>query len=1015
MAASGAPLSALLPILILAWAGLSVGQAGVNFQPTGDSRPVSCPTPISNYAELHHAVACGGDGCANISCDTILLDTFNAFAYGPPDAGSQLPVLRNVTVTSAGHVLWKMGHDDGDKKAVTVQQGVTLSLKNMTVEANPTVSTEAFLLPAVLTLAGPSSALVLENVTLLTSKDIVREVLEFAEDNLSSRDYRETQLPSGEEAVIIEDYEGPGLAARDVTISHWEFPKRVDAKSLRGQGISDPNRLVVALHNWDVVLADHLDILADLILEPSLFVDKNNKALPPIVIQRNVSVLGQQATHANFAKVPLLDFGLVEGAVKVEGGATVKFENLELLNLALGPMDMHYGFLMWFLDFDRMSSDTTVIIDNSAMVVSCRELEHFEYAVALLNDPLQTLLPPLPNLTLDSSDWNISRSPDGIIMVEKGKAFALEMRHVNLTCRPSHGNLLDVDFMLDSPLETTSTDLGPPSSEAPPVSASSTVNSETSSSSSSVGTSSTLFKVGLGVLVPCIAVLGCLLVWKCRSNMRLKPAARNVQQNDSEKQLKGFDMEGGAEAPEPPPKNKKKSVKHSMSDSFEEDKLDQLPALSHEEGMGRLGHDSLKLTPSAIGGSHATEFIPDILKVSNDIDDKQLVVKELLGQGQNGSVHKGVWRELEVAVKTIVFRGEGNKDFHQQAIREVAITSGLAHPNVVCTYSYDIKRLQPGSLEARVQGLKNKSGVNILDSYVDWKLFIIQEYCEKGTLRVALRDRAFLDPQTEAPDLKSLLEIAMGIAKGMHHIHSKNILHGNLKPSNVLLKSAPETHTRMLAKVADFGLSLKMSGEQTHVSNVQKGDPFYMSREVMEEGSSSKAADIYAFGVVLWEMYMSQLSPSGKVTDEMFQLFPRLPWSCPAMYGVLAAACMHPVPSARPKFSDCMSFLQTLWHQQRLGALTPGSAVSSRERLRDIGDAMVSTSPKLQWGGTPSQPSGGREWMQDPEFQRSLEKSRAHFQKCLAKMPPVFRTIEYEAVYWSGAESSQSPRWHADE
>jgi len=1013
MAACGALLAAFLLILILACANPSAGQAGVNFQPSGNSGPVSCPTPISDFAELHHAVACGGDGCANISCDTILLDNFNGFAYGPPDAGLQLPVLRNVTVTSAGHVLWKMGYANGQEDAVKVQQGVTLSLKNITVEADPTVSIEEFLLPTVMNLAGTDSTLVLENVTLLTSKDIVREVVQFAEDNLFSRDYRETKLPNGEDAIIIEDYDGPGLTAREVTISHWEFPKHVDAKSLRGQGISDPNRLVVALHNWDVVLSDHLDILADLILDESLFAGKDGVDLPQIVIERNVSLLGQQTTHADFAKVPLLDLGLVKGVVKVERGATAKFENLELLNLALGPMDMHYGFLMWFLDFDRTSNKTTVIINNSAMVVSCRELEHFEYAVALLNDPLQTLLPPLPNLTLDSSDWNISRSPDGIIMVEKGKAFGLEMHYVNLTCRPSHGNLLDVDFMLDSPLETTSTDLGPLTSESPSVSTSSTSDSAASSSSSSVGTSSTLFKVGLGVLVPCIMVLGALLVWKCRSNRKLRPTIRNVQHKDSEKELKGYDMEGGAELPEPPVKHKK-TIKRSISDSFDGDELDQLPALSNDEGMGRLGGDSLKLTPSAIGGSHATEFIPDILKVSNDIDDKQLVVKELLGQGQNGSVHKGVWRELEVAVKTIVFRGEGNKDFHQQAIREVAITSGLAHPNVVCTYSYDIKRLQPGSLEARVQGLKNKSGVNILDSYVDWKLFIIQEYCEQGTLRVALREKVFVDPQTEGPDLKSLLEIAMGIARGMHHIHSKNILHGNLKPSNVLLKTAPDTHTKMLAKVADFGLSLKMNSEQTHVSNVQKGDPFYMAREVMEEGSSSKAADIYAFGVMLWEMYMSQLSPIGEVTDEMFRLFPRLPWSCPAMYGVLAAACMHPVPSARPKFSDCMSFLQTLWHQQRLGALTQASAVSPRERFRDTGDAMVSASPRMHWAGMHYQQYSGREWVHDPEYQWTLERRRAHFQKCLAKMPNVFRTIEYEAVYWSEADMSQSPCWHAD-
>lgn len=119
----------------------------------------------------------------------------------------------------------------------------------------------------------------------------------------------------------------------------------------------------------------------------------------------------------------------------------------------------------------------------------------------------------------------------------------------------------------------------------------------------------------------------------------------------------------------------------------------------------------------------------------------------------------GIWRELDVAVKTIVFRGEyDSKDYHQRAIREVAITSGLAHPNVVCTYSYDIKRLQAGIMEAGVAGLKKKAGVNILDSCVDWKLFIIQEYCEKGTLQDALKARAFVDERTGNPDLVCVTE-----------------------------------------------------------------------------------------------------------------------------------------------------------------------------------------------------------------------------------------------------------------
>lgn len=454
-----------------------------------------------------------------------------------------------------------------------------------------------------------------------------------------------------------------------------------------------------------------------------------------------------------------------------------------------------------------------------------------------------------------------------------------------------------------------------------------------------------------------------------------------------------------------------KATKQSLTDSFEmKDQLDQLPSHNSPD-MLKLGAGNLQLSAADMGNPHAAEFIPDILAVSEEIDDKQLVVKELLGQGQHASVHKGIWRELDVAVKTIVFRGEyDSKDYHQRAIREVAITSGLAHPNVVCTYSYDIKRLQAGSLEARVAGLKKKAGVNILDSCVDWKLFIIQEFCEKGTLQAALKARAFVDERTGNPDLESLLEVASGIVKGMHHIHSKNILHGNLKPSNVLLKKSPDTHTKMLAKIADFGLSLKLSNDQTHVSNAQYGTPFYMAREVLEKGNASKAADVYAFGVMLWEMYTSQLSPTGEPTEDMFSQFPRLPWSCPAPYGVLTIACMHPVPSARPTFNDIMEFLWSVWQlQQRLGTLAPPPILPAQTGRQRLCSDMGACPHPLKKCILENHPSMHGLLQSDSDADKVSERRRAYFWKSMAGMPEMFKNIEYEQVYWPETDDAGLP------
>lgn len=51
---------------------------------------------------------------------------------------------------------------------------------------------------------------------------------------------------------------------------------------------------------------------------------------------------------------------------------------------------------------------------------------------------------------------------------------------------------------------------------------------------------------------------------------------------------------------------------------------------------------------------------------------------------------------------------------------------------------------------------------------------------------------------------------------------------------------------------------MKLSNDQTHVSNAQYGTPFYMAREVLEKGNASKAADVYAFGVMCKSLYLEQ-------------------------------------------------------------------------------------------------------------------------------------------------------------
>ena len=76
-------------------------------------------------------------------------------------------------------------------------------------------------------------------------------------------------------------------------------------------------------------------------------------------------------------------------------------------------------------------------------------------------------------------------------------------------------------------------------------------------------------------------------------------------------------------------------------------------------------------------------------------------------------------------------------------------------------------------------------------------------------------------PQQQ-PDIVAIVNIAIHIARGLRHIHNHNIVHGDLKSTNVLLKSAENT-LGYHAKIADFGLSVRLSEAQSEVTHVSLG------------------------------------------------------------------------------------------------------------------------------------------------------------------------------------------------
>jgi len=199
-------------------------------------------------------------------------------------------------------------------------------------------------------------------------------------------------------------------------------------------------------------------------------------------------------------------------------------------------------------------------------------------------------------------------------------------------------------------------------------------------------------------------------------------------------------------------------------------------------------------------------------------------IDEVLGRGGMGVVYKATQLSLNrpVAIKVLAEDVCGQQQFVERFKREVDILSRLSHPNVVTV-------LERGEVEGR--------------------LYVIMEYVHGTSLREVMRKGPL--PAAEA------LVIVRGVLSALEHAHEKGIIHRDIKPENVLV--APGG----IVKVADFGLSRLVGPvDATRLTHTQLllGTFEYMAPEQRERAKEAdERADIYATGVVLYEMLAGEL------------------------------------------------------------------------------------------------------------------------------------------------------------
>jgi serine/threonine protein kinase len=201
-------------------------------------------------------------------------------------------------------------------------------------------------------------------------------------------------------------------------------------------------------------------------------------------------------------------------------------------------------------------------------------------------------------------------------------------------------------------------------------------------------------------------------------------------------------------------------------------------------------------------------------------------IKHPLGHGGMGSVYLAADQVLgddEIAIKVLrrspqdVLNPHSKDQMVDRFIREVRLTHKINHENVVRTF--DIGR--DGDL-----------------------LYYTMEYLPGQTLEVAINQGGL--------PVRSLIDIAQQIMRGLIAVHSVGVVHRDLKPANIIVASDGTL------KLTDFGIARSNTAPQTLGASDVLGTVRYVAPEVLRGETATSAADLYSFGVVLFELLVGR-------------------------------------------------------------------------------------------------------------------------------------------------------------